>query len=72
MLQAEQSTFWCTALGIPKEQSCQYKQDFQVPQPEAGDNEVEKCSWVPEERMSVLGYQRTLVNLRLPRNFGQP
>ena len=32
----------------------------------AGDNEVEKCVLVPGELKSVLGYQGTLVSLRLP------
>ena len=32
----------------------------------AGDNEVDECGWVPGELKSVLGYQGTLVSLRLP------
>ena len=34
----------------------------------AGDNEVEKCVWVLGELKSVLGYQKTLVSLWLPRS----
>jgi hypothetical protein len=32
----------------------------------AGDNEVEECVW--GELKTVLGYQRNLVSIRLPRN----
>ena len=30
-----------------------------------GDDEVEECAWVLEELKSVLGYQKTLVSLKL-------
>ena len=33
----------------------------------AVDNEVEDCAWVLGELKLVLGYQETLVSLRLPR-----
>ena len=33
----------------------------------AGDDEVEECAWVLGELKSVLGYQKTLVSLMLPR-----
>jgi hypothetical protein len=33
----------------------------------AGNNEVEECALVLGELKSVLGYQGTLVSLRLPR-----
>jgi hypothetical protein len=36
---------------------------------EAGDNEVEECAWVPKELKLVLGYQGTLVSIRLPRSW---
>ena len=32
----------------------------------AGDSQVEQCAWVPGDLKSVLGYQGTLVSLRLP------
>ena len=32
----------------------------------AGDDEVEECAWVLGELKSVLGYQKTLVSLKLP------
>ena len=35
----------------------------------AGDNEVEECAWVPGDLKLVLGYQGTLVSLRVPKTW---
>ena len=47
----------------------------------AGEDKVDECVWVLRERKSVLGYQKPLVSLTLPRTgvsllllryYGQP